>query len=114
MLADIEWLFLLLMIALLWLAWPHQPSMSPHAGITDRLQRRLSPRTPDDCPICRQQMAHPTVTGVPRPPIIPWRERKSPRGRPKRITTQGFAALVGDGVDGTSERIQSLRCQACN
>jgi hypothetical protein len=25
-----------------------------------------------------------------------------------------FYALVGDGIDGTSERIQTLRCQACN
>jgi IS1 family transposase/transposase-like protein len=131
MLADTDWFVLLLMIALLWLAWPRQPSVSLHAGGTARVQRLLKPRTPDDCPICRQQAAHPTQTGSPRPQLIPWRERKSRRGRPKRITTQGFAcpnrtcayyqisdaqfhALVGDGVDGTSEPIQSLRCQACN
>jgi IS1 family transposase len=55
---------------------------------------------------------------------------KSRRGAPKRIDTQGFActnricayyrirdaqihALVGDGMDGRRERIQTFRCQAC-
>jgi IS1 family transposase len=55
---------------------------------------------------------------------------KSRRGAPKRIDTTGFAcpnhscayyrisdaqihALVGDGVHGKCERIQTLRCQAC-
>jgi len=59
-----------------------------------------------------------------------WCERKSRRGAPKRIDTQGFAclnracvyyritdpqvhALVGDGAHGKCERIQTLRCQAC-
>jgi hypothetical protein len=118
MLTDTEWLVLLLMIALLWLAWLRQPSISPHAGVTARVQRLQKPRTPDDCPICRQQAAHSAETAVPPAPIIPWRERKSRRGRPKRINTHGFAcpnrtcayyqisdahvhALVGDGVDGT-------------
>src|SRR5262249_40412482 len=52
------------------------------------------------------------------------------RGAPKRIDTQGFAcanqqceyfgktdahfhALVGDGLHGQAERIQTFRCQAC-
>jgi IS1 family transposase len=130
MLADTGWFVLLLMIVLLWLAWPRQPSLSHHANVTARVQRLLKPRTPDDCPICQQQAALPTTTGAPRPPIISWRERKSRRGRPKRITTQGFAcpnrrcayfritdqqihALVGDGGHGRCERIQTLRCQAC-
>jgi hypothetical protein len=55
---------------------------------------------------------------------------KKPPGHPKRIATQGFAcpnraylyyriidvqiqALVGDGMDGRHERIQTFRCQAC-
>jgi transposase-like protein len=131
MLTDTEWLILLLMIGLLLLTWLRQPSISPHASVTARVQRLLKPRTPHDCPICPQQLAHSAQTAVPPTPIIPWRERKSRRGRPKRINTHGFAcpnrtcpyfrisdaqihALVGDGVDGTCEPIQSLRCQACN
>ncbi len=62
--------------------------------------------------------------------MVPWRERKSPRGAPKRVNTQGFAcptptctyyritdaqvhALVGDGTHGRHEPIQTFRCQAC-
>ncbi len=65
-----------------------------------------------------------------RPFIRPWHERKSRRGAPKRIATEGFAcptpicayyritdaqvhALVGDGSHGKHERIQTFRCQAC-
>ena len=65
-----------------------------------------------------------------RAPVTLWCERKSRRGAPKRIDTQGFAclnracvyyritdpqvhALVGDGAHGKCERIQTLRCQAC-
>jgi IS1 family transposase len=60
----------------------------------------------------------------------PWRERKSRRGAPKRIATEGFGcpnrhcvyyrvtdaqihAVVGDGKHGKRERIQTFRCQAC-
>jgi transposase-like protein len=62
--------------------------------------------------------------------LPPWHDRKSRRGAPKRIATQGFAcphracpyyqitdaqihALVGDGTHAKTERIQTLRCQAC-
>src|SRR5947199_2511273 len=62
--------------------------------------------------------------------VRPWGEVKSRRGAPKRLATDGFAcptatcayyrvtdarihALVGDGVHGKAERIQTFRCQAC-
>jgi hypothetical protein len=61
---------------------------------------------------------------------VPWHEIKSRRGAPKRIATEGYAcprptcayyritdahihALVGDGIHGKGERIQTFRCQAC-
>ncbi len=63
-------------------------------------------------------------------PLRPWREVKSRRGAPKRVNTEGYAcpnpkclyfgitddqihALVGDGMHGHAERIQTFRCQAC-
>jgi IS1 family transposase len=131
MLADTEWLVLLLMIVLLWMVWLRQPSVSPHAGVTARVQRLLKPRTPHDCPVCRQQTVSPTGKAPTSTPVTPWCEVKSRRGAPKRIATQGFAcpnrtcmyfritdakihALVGDGAQGKVERIQTLRCQACH
>jgi len=86
---------------------------------------------PLDCPACR--ISSTLSSGVePAPlPVRPWREVKSRRGAPKRIDTQGFAcpnhrcpyfgitdadihALVGDGIHGRVEQIQTFRCQACH
>ncbi len=61
---------------------------------------------------------------------MPWRERKSPRGRPKTLCTAGYAcpdpdcdyfgnteatfhALVGHGQRGADD-IPWLKCQACH
>src|SRR5215207_2413223 len=119
MTGDVCWLGFLIVASLVWLAWvwrrcPHP--LSHTAVITRRIQRLLRPRSPHDCPACRQQAAAPTHAPSMCPPIIPWCERKSRRGAPKRIATQGFAcpkptcayyritdaqihALVGDGVE---------------
>jgi hypothetical protein len=120
-------LLLIVLSALIW-AWYRRQYPQPSPGAVQR-QRLLHPRTPEDCPVCRQQAA-PTATAVARPPVTPWSAVKSRRGAPKRIVTQGFAcpnrmcayyritdaqihALVGDGTHGRCERIQTLRCQAC-
>ncbi len=133
MMADSCWLVPLMLLCLVWLAWVwrcHLSAAPSCAATTGRVQRLLQPRTPDDCPACRQLATAPPSTMPPRPPVTPWRERKSRRGAPKRIATQGFAcpnrtcdyyqitdaqvhALVGDGIEGKAERIQTLRCQAC-
>ena len=132
MLVDWFWFSLVLSILLLWLLWLWS-QLSPHrrtTAITAAREHLLKPRTPADCPSCRQARA--TVTNHPpaRIPVTPWCKRKSRRGAPKRIATQGFAcpnriceyyriidahihALVGDGAHGQRERIQTLRCQAC-
>jgi transposase-like protein len=132
MLVDWFWFSLVLSILLLWLLW-HWPQLWPHFQTTTVAaahQRLLKPRTPDDCPTCRQTRAAAADYPSTHIPVIPWRERKSRRGAPKRILTQGFAcpkrtcayyritdaqihALVGDGAHGRGERIQTLRCQAC-
>src|SRR6266545_751449 len=129
MLTDPSWRMLLVvvLIALIW-AWHRRQLPRPSAVATQR-QRRLKPRTPDDCPACRQHAA-PIDAVVAHPAVRPWSAVKSRRGAPKRIATQGFAcpnractyyqitdarvhALVGDGAHGQHERIQTLRCQAC-
>jgi len=132
MLADSYWHWLVLSVLLAGLAWiwRYRPPPRRTAAITATVQRLLKPRTPADCPACRQQMAAPTPTVPPASSVTPWSAVKSRRGAPKRIDTQGFAcpkptcvyyrvsdaqihALVGDGMEGRCERIQTLRCQAC-
>ena len=129
---DLGWLIIVLILWGLGLACLRRQrvSQSRPTAVTATVQRLLKPRTPDDCPACRQQRALPPSAPVPPPSIRPWRELKSPRGAPKRIATAGFAcpnpacvyyritdaalhALVGDGTHGKVERIQTLRCQAC-
>jgi hypothetical protein len=119
MLVDWFWPSLVLSILLRWLLW-HGPQRWPHrhtTTITAAHERCLKPRTPADCPTCRQAGA----TATDPPPacisVIPWRKRKSRRGAPKRILTHGVAcpnrtclsyqitdahihALVGDGAHG--------------
>jgi hypothetical protein len=134
MLTDSCWVALLFVVVLVWLTWAwrrHQHRWTHHASVAVTVQRLLKPRTPYDCPACRQQATAPADPPPGRPSVTPWREIKSRRGAPKRIDTQGFAcpnrtcvyyqisdaqvhALVGDGVDGRHERIQTLRCQACH
>ncbi len=124
------WFLPLLLGCLAWLAWRWQCRQRPpsqSAALTATVQRLLKPRPPDDCSVCRQQAASRLPAD---PPVRPWREGKSRRGAPKRITTDGFAcptprcryyrvtdaqvhALVGDGTHGTHEQIQTFRCQAC-
>ena len=133
MVVDVCWLIAALLLGVAWLArmWqPRCPSQPGNAVGAAVIQRLLKPRSPDDCPACRAQAASPASAPLSRLPVRPWCERKSRRGAPKRIATQGFAcptptcayyrltdahvhALVGDGTHGKLERIQTFRCQAC-
>ena len=91
--------------------------------------RLLKPHTPHDCPVCGRPHPTPHVGNARKPGVLPWRERKSARGKPKRICTAGYAcptpdcdnfgntdstfhALVGDGTHGAND-IQGFKCQAC-
>jgi transposase-like protein len=125
--------FLLLFLVLLWrLDWLHVRLSSSRAQAKrSTLQRLLKPRCPDDCPACRLASTASSGGGPAPAPVRPWCEVKSRRGAPKRVNTEGFAcpnpqcpyagitdvqihALVGDGKHGSSERIQTFRCQACH
>ncbi len=127
----IDWLMLALLLACVWLAWRRYQHPRSHRGVVSGTGRPLlRPRTPNDCPVCRQQPVAIPLASSSRQPIRPWCDRKSRRGAPKRVTTHGFAcptptcdyyritdaqvhALVGDGTHGKHERIQTFRCQAC-
>jgi hypothetical protein len=129
MLVDWFWSSLVLSILLLWLLW-HWPQLWLHLQTTTLAaarERLLKPRTPPDCPRCRQARATAADQPPSRIPVTPWRERKSRRGAMGRILTQPFAcpnraclyyqitnadihALLGDGAHGQHERRETLRC----
>ena len=131
MAGDIFALLVPLVILALWLVvlWHrHRQPQGDRSAAT--IQRLLKPRAPTDCLACRRQTSLSRPAPVLLPPPRPWRELKSRRGAPKRITTDGFAcpnpacayfritdadihALVGDGTHGNRESIQTFRCQAC-
>jgi hypothetical protein len=133
MTSDVWWLGWLIVASLVCLAWVWRRRTHPlshTAVITSPIQRLLRPRTPHDCPACRQKGATSTTRPSASILVTPWRECKSRRGAPKRIATQGFAcpnrsclyyqitdayihALVGDGAPGQHQRRETLRCQAC-
>lgn len=89
--------------------------------------RSLKPKSPADCPACNQGFS--LLPLRPQPDVVPWRERRSPRGRRKRIDSNGFScvnlsceyfaiadaeihALVSNGRRGP-QQIQYWKCQAC-
>lgn len=89
--------------------------------------RSLKPKSPADCPLCNAHSCH--LSQHRKPDVLPWPERKSRRGRPKTVNTNGFAclnphcyyfaitdqeihALVSNGRRG-KQRILYLKCQAC-
>jgi IS1 family transposase len=104
---------------------PTRPTAPPASPKPPRL---LHPRSPDDCPACRN--AAPASRSTVAASVQPWRQRKRRRGRRKTINTEGYAcpnsecdyhnitdanvhALVGYGHHGKRERIQDLYCQDC-
>jgi hypothetical protein len=123
--------FCMLAVACLWYLYRshHGPAHSERR-LRSLVPRRLRPRSPLACPACRRSAARSSAQELSFRTVRPWREIKSRRGAPKRVTTEGFAcpnsaceysgitdaqvhALVGDGSHGRAERIQTFRCQAC-
>ena len=100
------------------------PSKCAHRG-----PRPLRPRSPDDCPHCRDTKVTSLAAAV--RPVVPYSQLKSRRGRKKTIDTHGHAcpnpncdyhritdsaihALVGYGHHGRHNPIQDFFCQACH
>jgi len=123
----------LFILAVVWLCHRYRLHHGPahgKGGGRSLLPRRLKPRTPLDCPACCLSASRSSSGRFEPVSVRPWQEVKSRRGAPKRVKTAGFAcpnracvyygmtdaeihALVGDGLRGQAERIQRLRCQAC-
>ena len=90
--------------------------------------RQWQAKMPEGCPECQAGVGL-TIRAI-RREAVPWRERKSSRGRKKSLATQGYAclnpdceyhgitdeqvhALVGNGKRGRWGDIQTLKCQCC-
>ena len=97
--------------------------------VKDHLPRHWRPKSPDACPLCQVEAQTESLVETPEA-SVPYPVRKSPRGRKKRLDTNGFAcpneacvyfgetdasrhALVGHGKIGQDKTIQRLRCAAC-
>lgn len=123
----------LFLLAVVWLCHRYRLDHGPahgKGGGRSLLPRRLKPRTPLDCPACCLSASRSSSGRFEPVSVRPWQEVKSRRGAPKGVKTAGFAcpnracvsygitdaeihALVGDGLRGQAQRIQRLRCQAC-
>jgi hypothetical protein len=123
-------LIFFLLIALLLSLWQNHQSQIKHLRKQRKKSqpRQLKPKTPKDCPDCR--MGVELMVVKPRTDVIPYSQRKSSRGRMKRLSTEGHAcpnpdceyfgvvdhqlhALVGDGKRGKLKPIQYWKCQHC-
>jgi hypothetical protein len=125
--ASLNLLVLILLFGLVRLVLGHwHPTDQPHP----KAPRPLKPKSAADCPFCQAAQTDNNHEDILRVLPRPWRESRSPRGRKKESTTEGYAcdnpacvyhgitdqslhALVADGTHGKYERIQDLLCQAC-
>lgn len=66
----------------------HQHRWTHHTSLALTLQRLLKPRTPADCPACRQLATAPADPPPAPASLRPWRALKSRPGAAKRTDTQ--------------------------
>jgi IS1 family transposase/transposase-like protein len=113
---------------LLWLRYQEWQEQSKKKDKKKPKRRKWRPKSPTNCPACQEGLRL-AVKPIQRQ-VKPWREYKSPRGRRKKIKTQGHAcpnphcryfgitdetvhALVGNGKRGKQGHIQAFKCQCC-
>jgi hypothetical protein len=83
--------FMLAAACLCYLYWSHHNSSHSKGRLRSLVHRNLKPRSPLACPACCRSSAHWSGQKLPPRAVQPWREIKSRRGAPKRVTTEGFA-----------------------
>ena len=121
----------LLLVWLLWqrlVGWGANDWLTTRALTTSQPWQR-HPQSPRDCPGC--QAARGSCQEHETRGIEPWFKRKSKRGRPKTVETDGYCcnnpacpyynitdsrvhALVGYGKHHGADTIQYVKCQACH
>lgn len=123
-------LFVLLLLLLGGMYGRNYPSGWAAGGPQQQKKRtwRPKPRSPEACEGC--QKGPKIEVFQPRRDVAPHADTKSPRGRPKALSTVGYAcphprceyfgvtdeslhALVGNGKRGKNRDIRYWRCRAC-
>ena len=114
--------------AALWLAQNPPALLNLPQPKAKRAKKAPNPRTPLDCLHCHAQTKTPALVAQSAnpTPASAYSQTKSKRGRPKKISTEGYAcpnpkclyygcteaalhALVGDGCHGKDEPIQTFK-----
>jgi len=107
--------------------WQGQRARAAEQG--EPKERHIHPRSPKDCPQCAAQHGQCSEPEKPRE-VEAWGKRKSRRGRPKRVESDGYCctneacayygitdsslhALVSHGRRGKTESVQYWKCEAC-
>ncbi len=83
-----------LVVRHLWRA-AHPPALATVSS-PKRKALRPKPRTPNDCPVCGRPHPTPIVGNLRKAGVLPWSERKNPRGKPKTICTASYACPCPD------------------
>jgi IS1 family transposase len=130
LLSTVRICFELILVWLLWqqlLVW-EQGDIAALFKVQRPQKRQRHPHSPLECPACQE--AH-GQCAIAEPRLVEaWSTRKSQRGRPKTVETDGHCcpnedcpyynitdgqvhALVGYGKHYGADTIQYLRCQAC-
>jgi hypothetical protein len=119
-------LILLCLLAMIWLLRLVMFRFYTKAAPKPKTTRPLKPKTAEDCPFCRAEKDKGDDPQA-KQALKRWSDVKSPRGRKKTLSTQGYAylnqacryygnvderihALVGYGRHGKTDRIQSRIC----
>jgi hypothetical protein len=122
-------LILLCLLAMIWILRLAMLGFHTKPAPKPKTLRPLKPKTADDYPLCKAEKDKGDDPQA-KQALKPWSDVKSPGGRNKTLSTQGYAcpnqacryygivadrihALVGYGRHGKTDRIQDLRCQAC-
>jgi hypothetical protein len=99
-----------------------------HDEVREKKKRKWKTKSPKECPSCKEGI-HLGIRRITHD-VQPWSERKSSRGRRKKIATEGYAclhsacdyfgitdetvhALVENGKRDKKGDIQTFKCQCC-
>jgi hypothetical protein len=92
---EIHLVLLLILLAIFLFTWPNIQTIKFGFWLPKPLEEKkaktpnpLKPKTPDDCPNCREEKPSPAKEAQTRQMHCPWSEVGNRRGRKKTLSTQ--------------------------